>query len=515
MERVIQLSHYHSGTQTSNAEWVSTIPNAITLNKGDSIAIHSIFLDVALSNNQNITIEKDVNITFKFTPYICMGEARLPVDTRYCDYNPSAEGFPVNTPYYTVYNPDDDPDHFEVFEETFRFKVLAGLYTPQSLAQSMTDSMTRASFTVYDNTASPPDISGFPQSSNTFARFINQYYGTTVGNQFQAAHQPYYIWTKIGQPVNTWLVAGIPFGINNYVPDIDGAQKCSMTIVGASEVGIEYNNSRFSFFNMLPYFLPADKPSVWSAKYGLNSGGQFPSQPSDWSVTSTYGGVLFTAYDDDFDPTGNTNFFKSVLGIDPSKFCMDIDVIAAGGYGNTFQNYITTPKVSLDLSYIEKIQYYYKTSPVSGVPTDLNFPLPKDLALNGNFQMVQSNITEIDYPPAFVGSLTADVSKGGHYLVQVKNMTSTQMVGDQLGETGITAILSKQYNFSTTITGYPESGVPYIHNSDMPINIQNFHISIINPNSRRPISNDNIGDKSYIYLSVITQNQNEPENTKK
>ena len=503
-EQIVRLSHHHSVTQTSNSEWISTIPNAITLKKGDSISIHSIFLDVALSNNQTVLVERDCNITLKFCPFVILGEEMNTFDSRYCypeTGHPGLENeIPPNVPLYTVFCSGDDPTTWEVLEQSFTFTVKAGLYTPQSLSMSMTDSLTRNNLTQIGN--SPPiyEQPNFPLSNNGFCKFINQYGEQTLPTPYSPGRVPYYHWTMVGKSITEWnsTVGNIPSRYV-YVPDLNGVFKANVQVLGSSEIGIEYVDGVFKFFNFLPYHLPADKPSVWSAIYSLLQGGDTSGEPALWGVRSTYGGVFFTGYADDFETkTGNT-FFQSVLGIDPKGFCIDKATLAAGGYGDTYNNYITKLKTTLNLAYINKYNYNYTVNNVHG-----GVPVAEDLA-NAGFRMIQSNITKVDYPPVFVGDAVSDTQKGGHYLVEINNITSTQMVGDQLGQTPITAILSKQYNYSTTITGYPESGVAYVHDGESEINLQSFQVSIKNPNTGRPVSNLNIGDKSYIYLSIIQQ----------
>lgn len=500
-EQIVRLSHHHSGTQTSNSEWISTIPNAITLKRGDSISIHSIFLDVALSNNQTSLVEKDCNITLNFCPFVILGEEMNTFDSRYCYPEKGQPGLeneiPSNVPLYTVFCPENDPTTWEVLEQSFKFTVKDGLYTPQSLAMSMTDGLTKGDLTQIGN---PPiyELINFPLSNNGFCKFINQYGEQTLPTPYSPGRVPYYHWTMVGKSITEWnsTVLNAPSRFV-YVPDLNGEFKANVQVLGSSEVGIEYVDGVFKFFNFLPYHLPADKPSVWSAIYSLLQGGDTSGEPAVWGVRSTYGGVFFTGYEDDYDTkTGNT-FFQSVLGIDPKGFCIDKATLAAGGYSDTYNNYITKLKTSLDLAFINKYNYNYTPNNKFG-----GVPVAEDLA-NAGFKMIQSNITEIDYPPAFVGEAVSDTQKGGHYLVEISNITSTQMVGDQLGQTPITAILSKQYNYNTTITGFQDSGVNYVHNGESEINLQSFQVSIKNPNNGKPVSNLNIGDKSYIYLSII------------
>lgn len=516
---ILKLSRSAATAQYSNAEWISTIPKSISISDGDSYVIQSAYIDQATSNASFITIEKDVTITFNFVPFITYTEARSV--TGQIGSAITIKDLPTDTPFYCAYNPDpnntsDMKLRYEPYQKTATIKVSAGIYTPIDLATHMTDLMTDTKFGA--------DVNGMPYSSNQFMEYFYKNLSPSTANL------PSYAWFRVGLSQTQMYDAVIAEPVINntgatnqaYVPRQDpvgtpGANyHCYMMMQGCQEIGIEYSGSSFSLFGFTPYVQPKTPPSEWAVSM------VYDATQKKYTTKSLAGGIFFTSITDDSDYLGE-DFFKKILGIDTSKFCIDVRDFTAGTvqfdtkYG-ILENYFTKPKSSIAYAFggINSgviAQGNYGSCQISYQGTGNNDPESLSSPTGGNYQPITAPVSEVYYPPAFIGNSQVELSAGTHYNISIQSIQQSNMYGKQI-DTGVSMILGQSYNYSRTVEGFEQSAVPYTHIGGS-MDLQNFHVRIISPDTNLPVEDKFLGPNSYIYLKVLKADRQQITETKK
>lgn len=486
---IFRLARQEASVKMSNAEWISTIPRTISINPGDGYNISVALVDQPINNETFINISKPVNITFNFVSFITYTENREPPDHVVI---PGLGNYETDVPYYCVEEVNDPNDPQFPFKYSPRVKtmtitILPNKYSPVQLATHMTDMMTKAQYSA--------DQAGMPYSSNPFVEFV--YVKPVNPNN---PYMPSPLFFKPGMSLLQMATAIIPSPgrITNdlYFPTCTGG-KASLMMLGCQEVGIEYVDGVFKLFAFTPYVEPKNPSSVWSVALEYNA------VENKYISKSLCGGAFFTSITDNSDYDGG--FFKKILRIDTSKFCIPTDDFTMGSglfklkYPD-LNKYLTKPKSSVAYAYNMKCQITYVGAP--GNVADL----ASNVAGKGNFSVIAANVSEIDYPDAFVGSAEVDLGAESHYNISITSIPQANILGGKI-DSGLSMILTQQYNYSQTVMGFSDSSVPYIHRGQ-PLDLQNFHVRILDPSTDQPVPDQYLGPNSYIYLRIF---KNDPQ----
>ena len=471
---IIELARKHSNDQISRAEWTNALVNNVTLYEGDELIIKNSFIDINPANINTITIVQDVTFTFKYIPYICVcGNFNF----SYNGVTTWNSGSPQNVAFYAVDKTDPNQNTWVPYEKSITITVPKNIYTPDSFAEYITDQMSAINFvngifpststtSMVDLIITPP----VPMSNLPFQKkigFVQWGYPptTVVGPQYFE-----------------------PIGWYSNDPSHETQTISSMTILGGCQSGIEYKNGNFSLFSINPYWL--NTSNNWTVQYA------YVSELNQYISIDSYGGVLWSGYSDS---TPNNSFFNDILGINPLNF-----IIPSSDYFlsnvNFMAKYVSDRNyraVLKNTSAVTAINGVYRTLVLNDIPTYVLSPAQvNQLAMN----YVEEGIQEFSYGDTLIGSSLLDLQAGGHILINISSIPQTNITRDR-GVASISSIMSRQYQNSNTLTGYIDSGIPYQHRGE-PLDLSIFNVSLVDPNSRQPLSDGNLGENSTIYIQI-------------
>jgi hypothetical protein len=104
-----------------------------------------------------------------------------------------------------------------------------------------------------------------------------------------------------------------------------------------------------------------------------------------------------------------------------------------------------------------------------------------------------------------LGSLR-DLNPQSHYLLEVSFGAGAQSYIFPSGQLShVFAIVSGQYIQDGIVTGFQDSGIPYMHNSQ-PFALNNIKVRILDPSTKQPLTI--LGNNSTIYLQIDRQSEN-------
>jgi hypothetical protein len=135
----------------------------------------------------------------------------------------------------------------------------------------------------------------------------------------------------------------------------------------------------------------------------------------------------------------------------------------------------------------------------SFTPLNGRFPLSTNAGVPTNAKPLYTDIASV--PPNPVLGESPVVIGAGYYLVEIKslNLAQSNFIDNQENRGNISAIVSTQYNQNDSITGFADSGIPYVHRGT-PALISSANVRILDPISKQvPI---NLGPNNTVFLQV-------------
>ena len=135
----------------------------------------------------------------------------------------------------------------------------------------------------------------------------------------------------------------------------------------------------------------------------------------------------------------------------------------------------------------------------SFTPLNGRFPLSTNAGVPTNAKPLYTDIASV--PPNPVLGESPVVIGAGYYLVEIKslNLAQSNFIDNQENRGNISAIVSTQYNQNDSITGFADSGIPYVHRG-APALIASANVRILDPISKQvPI---NLGPNNTVFLQV-------------
>jgi len=96
---------------------------------------------------------------------------------------------------------------------------------------------------------------------------------------------------------------------------------------------------------------------------------------------------------------------------------------------------------------------------------------------------------------------TPIVIGAGYYLVEILslNLAQSNLIDNKENRGNISAIVSTQYNANDSITGFADSGIPYIHRG-APVSIASANVRILDPDTKDVPTN--LGNRNTVFLQV-------------
>ena len=135
----------------------------------------------------------------------------------------------------------------------------------------------------------------------------------------------------------------------------------------------------------------------------------------------------------------------------------------------------------------------------SFTPLNSRFPLSTNAGVPTNAKPLYTDIASV--PPNPVLGESPVVIGAGYYLVEIKslNLAQSNFIDNQENRGNISAIVSTQYNQNDSITGFADSGIPYVHRGT-PALISSANVRILDPISKNvPV---NLGPNNTVFLQV-------------
>ena len=330
----------------------------------------------------------------------------------------------------------------KLYTESTQFTIKAGNYTKAGFAKVLTDLMQNA-------------------------RRLNQATDYSAGTAFlQRTDDAKFNGTGSGQDLYFTECGHRPVDSNtkNYQYYDTGGAKLSEYWFGASQMALIWDPDTNQF--AWQYF---------HTPYGVNNQmgvAIFADATPKYSTVTEASGVFFW----DLEPR---SLFEDQLGFNYDDLIVTFDL--GTGSNTSISRDQLVAKTTHGFFPMQSFfsQFNRKVNP----PTDGH----PEVSEESNTQMIKAT------------NIYSTANSGGFYLIEVsftgkKNYYYGKNVNGAIQ--GIVSNYSAQNNY---ITGYADAGVQYIH-SGAPFNLNNFHIRILSPITKLPVTT--LGDSSYVFIQV-------------
>ena len=471
---IVELSRSNdTNSSSTNANW-NNIFNPINVNTGDSISIKNTFLDISDNNDTNIEIDEDTEIKIEFYYYavsIEVNNGQAYQNKGFAGGLTGKPGIMCNIAGIT----GTEPIFTDPTVGSVSFTLKKGSYSPSLIATTIS-----RDFSKY-NTPETEDVSFFngPLTTNfddisLLPRYFKDF------NQDTGVNQDDYWWYAYPTAL----------------------------FVGASEIALTFNkegNNRFSFdYLHTPLFDWKDTGDESIILYNTNTGGK---------IYDRHSGIVFKSLSPD-------SFWKKQLGFDTDNMTISITSTPstdppADRTGINYQLTVNFPD-GLDLA-----------NKKSGELTKFDMITTKNLPTNSSYYTalkedpIGSIIPAADItfrPSQNTKSILANKDytssiQSGFYLVEFISKYSTQYNNTENIFRNISAIVPRQYNSNSIVTGYSDISIPYLH-SGLPFTLSGGKIRILDGITKEEVS---LGEKSTVMLQITkdhNQPYEEPENDK-
>ena len=527
---IIELNANNAENATGNS-WTNTI-DPITIYEGDQISLKQMFIDVGGEANADINVIDDVTITLEFGFYIINGPEYDKILGRGdLNFPDGQEDFKL---YYVAVNPDSqsiNPPYYGTkyqFATKMRtFTIPKGAYSNSDLAELVTNQISQAlpndpavpgtslidaaNFFSYFRTAefiypdsidcSPLDHPGFKK--DFYTRPLYRFVEDEGQPQWAPDTGPIRFIQNMEWDSNFYVFDCIPQGTNASI-DYGSPINIRYVMMGSAEVALVYDNINDVFkFNMFTPPYSSDKKGTWVARIRPDSihDGSDEVQCSLTKLATTTGNFIVSIKDNylkknnDSRVNPNDLFFSQVLGFDVPNMCIDHPFDDGGTYLPPKSIWPVVSQLMVTQDSIQKLlgqggqwnsQQYYGQM--------------KAFDNNGFYEVAT---TDVETPQFMQSKPLNTVYTGGHFLLSISSIPQTKLIGanSDANDCGLTAIVSRAYTDSNTVTVYGDSAPVYVHKGN-PVTIDQFDVKILDPDTKQPTSF--LSNKGHcIYLEII------------
>lgn len=256
-------------SQGSSGDWVSTFNEPITINTGTQIIIKQVFVDNSSNNSQNITLEKDYDVSMEFGYYVedFTHDGKIYYENEASITKTKATG-------RTYIARESDMDYIK---GTKTFTVEKGIYSPNQLAVYINKKMTEIRPSGYTQVVKLVDATPFLINSGVGGgemRFYQEDNDTNSDPKRWFKYQAHNHLTGCSQPSILWNVN---------------------------------DNGKFIFNYHTPFTYDGSPSVFW-----------FRITDDKYMFITRMSGIFFTKLDSD-------NLFEDILQIDTSKMLFTFD----------------------------------------------------------------------------------------------------------------------------------------------------------------------------------------------
>ena len=455
---IIECSRSNAVAGT-NSNWTNVYASPVEVGTGDIIQVKNCFVDTNSVNSSNIQLDEDVNIELEVGYYIINS------------HHPNAGNYKT---FHNGAGVDYQPyiarkETFEPHLKTFTYTLPKGSYTASDLAQTLTRQFTRVVFK-----APIPTSQNCVKSGNVFlinTRDINDtnidmrfYEQTTTRNEYNLGTSKYFTFNR------THTVDGT-------VPR--DTKPCWN--IGASQVALIWNKNldgRFQFEFLHTPLMYEGSMAVLFRRNDANT---------HYDMMNRRTGVFFT----EMKPTS----FWEQLGFNVSAGDAESMIVSFDANYDIDTN--------LDVS-----QGKRTTGGFIGLTNVMKDPGDKSGDIGSldcnwfSLDVTADNYTRTSDTYNIISSRNYDPQQdGGYWLLSVSNFHN-EFHEDTKTRHDIQALIPRNYIQNNFITAYQESGISWVNRGE-PFLLSSVNIQILEPKTKVPVSNSNLGENNAIFLQII------------
>ena len=270
---------------------------------------------------------------------------------------------------------------------------------------------------------------------------------------------------------------------NTYVYWDASAGDSASYYIGASNVSVEYGEAG-NLFQISYLHTPLNNPASPGEQdlglyYTIESGSQ------NYFVVKQATGVVVH----DLQPV---EFWKDQLGL-------YTNLIVPIQYDNSGVAFYTLDSMMPRITYgFQGLDTFFIPHPGTGTP--LVYPNPrKATPIPPTLNPTYFNVT--GQSKAIIAESVSVNLRGGYFLIEILNLFRNQggYIDADENRARISAIVSTQYDSNNAITGFSDSGIPYVHNGS-PYIITDATVRILDPLTKKPVTT--LGNNNCIWVEI-------------
>ena len=498
----LELSNDNADTKLSNGEYTVSFP-PITINNGDIIQLRNAFIDTKQQTNDQIFLANDLTIDFEFCYYEIMNGKYRNIPGQPIGHGPNVNL--INGDMYFAYLPQPSPPYNSgILKKTRTITVPKGLYTPESLATSLTRLLTDTDIQSLPNIPYPcvgPISSSDPGSSpayditNEFMLRVFSLGSTANGGGIDNTTYSnlkfcHYDAINNRLETNTYYAYYLYANIFDELTKEDHRMGPPIQIfTGARQVSLEFNRENSGLYEFT-YLHSSHLDTNMNETIVI----YYDDTEHKVNKLTRESGIIFT----DIQPK-EAHDFMSYLGFNLDKMLLKFGPRDPTTGFQPLLNFNNNNMTTENLMTIDDMFFFTTRFLPSGKDDDYDddvLPVPGWKSSQGYSFLKQSNTTR---------SLSAENSYrfpnlSPYIIVELITNFNTNYVSGGDTKNFINAIVSRNYTQNSYITGYSDSGISYRHNGESII-LSSITTRLLNP-STKEILND-IGEKNFILLDII------------
>jgi len=259
--------------------------------------------------------------------------------------------------------------------------------------------------------------------------------------------------------------------------------------VGASQFDIKFQDNQFLIHQIHMPILDVDSNNVTISHLTPSAGGA----PAIKTYSNKHSGVFFM----DMQPHD--------LWFDQMKIKSSILVTMAQGAAIDFDASGTSESAPA----LELLDGVHITGDMIGLSSLVSKPVQTPTAAaevqwdrpRANFQ---GEITIEDETMPILSDPVFESNVGGYYQLEVDTgINNTNIVGKDIQNNKIKAIVSRFYTQDSYTSCYNEGAIAYTHQSNEPLQLSNFNVRILNGDGELASLHEELGDDNTIFMEVI------------